>query len=580
MKRSAGQSRLAAILMADAVGYSRGMSERERETLAALIECRHLMTEVVAELSGRVAGTQGDSFLAEFSSSTDSVRAALRIRSALAERNASTIGVPLAYRIAVNLGDIYDLGEDIHGDGVNITARLQALAEPGGIIVSGAVHELIRDRIDGDFVYAGEHALKNISGRIRAYRLVERTARPPTQPLSAGDIGLPVDRPSIEIQRFRVLGGSRAARQACEMIVDELTSMLSSVSGMQLMRADLSADVRLRKGLETAAHHYLLTGTGSANEGLFRLSTQLVEAGTGRVVWSDRSETPIDRAFRMPDAIAREVTTALQVVLTEGECARLWNSGTADTRAWELYHRGRDKAREFSRTGHREAERLYRSALAYDPSYLAAMVSLGYALMDQIRQGWDAAPDATWPKLMAIHKRALHLGPAYPDTHGLGAYILVLNRRYDEAITMMRHAVSLSRGDSVLIAMFGLIYAYANRLEDAMLCYEQAVRMNPYAPLWLRHNLAMAYRRTRRLDQANAAFHEVLKREPGFVRSLVGLASVQSRLGRLEDARITAAEIMRLDPLFTVDAWAARQPTSDETLMSEIKEDLRAAGLR
>ncbi len=356
--------------------------------------------------------------------------------------------------------------------------------------------------------------------------------------------------------------------------------MLSSIAGILLIQGDRSTRGEDEGAIKTNAHHYRLTGSGSATDGRFKLTAQLIESRTRRIVWSDRSETDIERAFRMPDVIAREVTTALQVTLTEGERARLWNSGTSDTRAWETYQRGREKARENTRVGHREAQRLFRLALVHDPSYLAATVTLGYAMMDEIRHGWTAEPDKIWVALNSIHRRALHLGRTYPDTHGLGAYLLVLQRRYDEAIETMRYAMSLSHGDAEMMAMLGLIYAYAGRVEEAMLCYERAVRMNPYAPLWLRHNLAMAYRRTRRLDEAFAAFRDVLKRDPGFVRSLIGLVSVQSRLGQIDDARATAEEVMRLDPLFTVDSWATRQPSSDVAWVEEVKDDLRTAGLK
>lgn len=579
MLRNAGQSRLTAILMADAVGYSKALSGRERETLAVLVESRRLMADVVASLGGRVVGTQGDSFLSEFTSSTDAVSAALRIQEALAQRNVTSTEDTLAYRIGINLGDVYDVEGDIHGDGVNIAARLQALAEPGGILVSGAVHDLVRDRVDADFHFAGDHSLKNISGRIRAFRLIARAPRQRATARPTHDAH-GYDRPSIEVQRFRVLGGGRSARKACDIVVDELTSMLSSIAGIFLIRGDLADPAEGGNGAGARPHHYRLSGSGTVDSGRFKLNVQLVEGRSGRVVWSDRSETDLDHTFKMPDTIAREVTTALQVSLTEGETARLWNSGTPDTRAWELYQRGRDKAREVTRTGHREARRHFRAALAQDPSYLAAIVSLGYSLMDDIRHGWASEPDLIWPTLNELHRRAAHLGATYPDTHGLGAYILVLQRRYDDAITMMRHAVSLSRGDSVLMAMFGTIYTYAGRHEDAMRCYEQAVRMNPYSPLWVRHNLAWGYWLTGRFDEAFNGFQEVLKRNPGFVRSLVGLICVQCQLGRIDEARTTAEEVMRLDPLFTVEDWAAKLPNADVAWVNETKGKLRKAGLK
>ncbi len=367
MLTGAGQGRLTAILIADAVGYSKGMSGREREMIASLVEGRGIMAGVVAGLGGRVVGTQGDSFLAEFPSSTDAVVAGLRIQVALAPLD----GVPatgLTYRIGVSLGDVYDVAGDIHGDGVNIAARLQALAEPGGVLVSGTVHDLVRDRVDADFVFAGEHSLKNISGRVRAYRLVPKTS-PSSRLVAASNQAPEFERPSVEIQRFRVIGGGRAARRACDLVAEELTSMLSSVSGILLIRKDLANPADDETGAHTVRrHHYRLTGSGSTADGRFKFSSQLVESHTGRVVWSDRSDVDLESVVRMPDAIAREVTTSLQVTLTEGERARLWNSGTRDTRAWEQYQRGRERAREFVKTGHLEAARLFRTALAYDPS--------------------------------------------------------------------------------------------------------------------------------------------------------------------------------------------------------------------
>lgn len=273
MLHDTGQGRLTAILMADAVGYSRGMSGNERETLSALVESRNVMAEVVASLGGRVVGTQGDSFLAEFPSSTNAVLAALRIQSALAASRENAEGHSLAYRVGVNLGDVYDVDGDIHGDGVNIAARLQTLAEPGGVLVSGAVYDLARDRVDADFAFAGEHSLKNISGKVRAYRLTSKAAghargRPRPQAPE-------YERPAVEIQRFRVLAGGRAARKACDMIAEELTSMLSSIAGILLIRGDLAPHAE-EAPPPRSPHHYRLTGTGVAGDGRFRLSVQLV----------------------------------------------------------------------------------------------------------------------------------------------------------------------------------------------------------------------------------------------------------------------------------------------------------------
>ncbi len=542
------------------------------------------MRRVVEELGGRLVGKQGDSFLAEFSSSADAVEAAVRLWHLSNCKMRSETEEPLAYRFALNLGDVYDVDDDIHGDGVNITARLQTLAEPNTILVSGAIYDLIRDKGRSDFVFAGDHALKNISGRVRAYRWVPpvSVSGESAPPSLSGDAVAPIGRPTVEISPFRVLSGGRKARILCDTITEELTVMLSLISGLLVVRPDLGSEARgdgKRKPRESRPHTYHLAGTGAIDGGTFKLSVQLVDGPTGRITWTDRYTVTLGSEASVLDGMARSVATALQISLTEGEHARLWSRLTSDGRAWEAYQRGRDRRKDYTRNGNQGAQQHYRHAIALDPVYPAAIASLGYALMDDIRMGWTSDPDALWPQLRALHKRALHLEPNYPDTHGLGAYILVLERRYDEAIATMRHAIKLSQNDAELTAILGLIYAYAGRTDEAILAYEQAIRMNPYAPLWLRHNLAMAYRRSRRLPEALDTFYTVIKGNPGFVRSLIGLTSVLSRLGRTEEARSTAAEVVRLDPLFRIDDWAGRQPTLDRSLIEEIKEDLRRAGL-
>jgi tetratricopeptide (TPR) repeat protein len=355
--------------------------------------------------------------------------------------------------------------------------------------------------------------------------------------------------------------------------------MLSQINSLQLLRHDPAGQPN---AIELAAveHRYGLIGSASIAGDQFKLNAQLVHTSTGKIVWGDRYALNVENAIRLQEYLARDLVTALQAELTDGEHARLWSSGTANVRAWELFQRGRNKERVTHRRSAEEAQRLYEQALALDPRYLAAMVNLGFIHVDQLRFRWSTATEARMAAIRRLYGRAMACDPRYPETHALGAYLALLEHRAEEAVGQIRHAVVLAPGSSELLASQAQIHVHLGHYQEAIDQYNQALRVNPFAPVWICNSLAWAYRLAGRYEQAHDAFSEVFKVEPSRRPSLIGMTSILVRLNRIEDARKTARELLRVDPVFTVDMWRYSYPMSDEAILEEVRRDLRAAGLK
>jgi adenylate cyclase len=583
VQHPAERRRLTAILMADVVGYSRLMSESGAAALRSLAESRRMLDTIVQSCRGRVVGTQGDAFLAEFPSCADSVAAALLMQSALAERNSSDAAIKVEYRIGINLGDVYDLDGDIHGDGVNIAARLQSLAEPGSVVASGTVHDLLHNQIEAEFVFLGERELKNIAQPVRTYRVVrsgaaaggDRTLR---QGSGGREAAQAIARPCIAIEPFQSRGNGEGTRKICDMITDELIATLSQINSIQLHRGTHSV-LGSPVHVPSIEHRYTLIGSATASPGGIKLNAQLVHSSSNAIVWGDRYAFPIEEAFAVQDHLARDIVSALQVNLTEGEYARLWSSGTQEIRAWELFQRGRQKERAAGPRTHRDASQLFKQSIALDPAYLAATVNLGTTLFDQIRFGWAEDRDRARRLLQKQLSHAHAINRFYPESYVLSAYLAVLDHRYEAALADMKRAVELAPGSPEFQAGLALVHVYIDDLESAIETYHTALRVNPYAPIWIASGLGMAYRRAGRLEEALEVLSVVVKSAPDYSFARVSIASTLVRLGRLEEARMHARELLRVEPEFRVDAWRRDDPGLNRRIYEEIRGDLRAAGL-
>jgi adenylate cyclase len=573
------QRHLATVLAADAVGFSRRMRENARAAVSSLLECRAIITEVVEAFHGSTVGTPGDFFLALMPSGLEAVEAAIEIQRRLAARNrAVEESMQSQYRIGIGIGDIYENGSDVLGDAVNVASRLQMIAEPDGIVASAAVREAAGTHAQLKFDDLGELELKGITGAIHAYAV----AGPQDQRAKVGEDGgaaaerLPI-KPVVEIEIFRSLDDSQEGRMFAEGLVDEMLAMLDSLSSSLVVRQIQPSQTQpIFTGM---VRRYRLGGSvRRSNEGV-RIISRLTDTTNGEALWADRFDYKIDQSFDIHEIIARKVVTALQVKLTEGEQAHLWSGGTTNVRAWELFQRGHDFERRYTRDDHKEARRCYAEALRHDSEYLSAVVALAFCHLDEIRLGWARDDERSFSDARTLYERALAINADDAQCHALRAYIELHQRNDEAAVSAMEAAVKLAPRSSELVAYLGTIYDTVGRYEEAIVAYRRGMWLSQHFPPWIATNLGLTLCVTRRADEARKLLSGVIAHHPNYSRAYLCLALAYARLERIEEARRTAAELVRLDPLFTIAEWARNRPYTDRKVMDGLMADMRLIGL-
>jgi adenylate cyclase len=394
------ERRLAAILAADVAGYSRLMGEDEEGTLAALRAIRRELGDPkIAEHRGRIVKTTGDGFLAEFASVVDAVRCAVEVQHAMIARNEA---VPAArrieFRIGINLGDIIIEDGDIFGDGVNIAARLEALAEPGGICLSAAAHEQVRDRLDIAFHDLGEQQVKNIARPVRTYGIAVAAPSRAAPPVAAPP---PVpDKPSIAVMPFENLSGDREQEYFAEGMVEEIITALSRIRWLFVIARNSTFTykgqaVDVKQVGRDLGVRYVLEGSVRKGGNRVRITTQLIEAETGTHLWADRFDGSIEDVFELQDRVATSVAGVIEPALQMAETRRARNRPTNDLTAHDLYLRAYELFLEFSRKSISQAIELLRRAIERDPRYGIALAFAAYYHSMLYQSGWADDPEAS-----------------------------------------------------------------------------------------------------------------------------------------------------------------------------------------
>jgi adenylate cyclase len=620
------ERRLAAILAADVVGYSRLMAADEQGTHARLKALRQdLIEPKIAEHRGRIVKLMGDGTLVEFASVVDSVECAAEIQTGVAEHQAELAeNQRIAFRIGINIGDIIIEDDDIYGSGVNIAARLEALAEPGGICVARNVYDQVKDKVAFGFAPMGEHCVKNIPEPVTVYRvssdpdLSARTtrlqhARRPSwrwsvaaataaivlaaagiawwyrdraaesQPdVAAAALPLP-DKPSIAVLPFDNLGGDPAEESFGLGIAEDLITDLSKLRGLFVIARNSSfafrgksAEVQ-RIGRELGVR-YLLDGSVRRASDQLRINAQLVDAGTGEPVWAERFDRPIRDVFAVQDEITRRIVETLEVELVEGEQARMWRRQATDPRAYELFLAGRSLVFEHSRDSMRRAIEVLEEAVRIDPHLAAAWVWLGWAYWGHVYSGWTDRPEKFEAQARNAAERAIAADPSFGAPHALLSDIAGYHDDSDTAVAEVERAVELSPGSADDLAFLSA-WRTAARPDEALGLIERALRLNPIPPAWYHNVLGQAYLALRRFDDAVAAFGDCIERAPDFVTCRRFLTATYLEAGRFDDARREAKEVLRINPDYSIadEYWV--KDTKDPAERERRAALLKQAGL-
>ncbi len=582
MAESRPRRRLAAILAADIVGYSRLLGADEAGTLAALRDVwSGRFNPAIAAHRGRTVKMLGDGALVEFASAVDAVECAIAIQRAMGSYNRKrSRREPIEFRIGVNLGDIVIDGDDIFGDGVNVAARLEGQAPKCGILVSDAVHAQVKGKVSVAFVDAGELTLKNIETPVRAWRWVGDGPPAPTSrraPPGQSEV------PSIAVLPFANMSGDPEQEYFADGLVEDIITTLSKLAGLRVIARNSTfvykgQAVDIREAAKQLGVQYVLEGSVRKGGDRIRITAQLIDADSGSPVWAERYDRAIDDIFAVQDEITLVLATEMQVKLTEGEQARLHYTTTGNVEAWTHWVQGlAHYRRAVTEEASAAALACWRRALALDPDSASLNAMVGFKHYSDARFGWWDDRQTALGKARSYADRALELDPENPDANITSSLACLAEGRFDEAVAHIRKAVQVAPGSADAAAYACLVLAFSGFPEEAVAHGERAMTLSPNAPGYYWGQLGNAYRLAGRLKEAIAAFKGYHARNPGF--GLTDLVLVYQQTDQRQEAMKTAKQLLSDRPDFTIAAWTNTQFRADTAGLAADIAALRTAGL-
>jgi len=568
--------RLAAILAADVAGYSRLMGADEEGTLAALKAIRRELGDPkVKEHRGRIVKTTGDGLLIEFASVVDAVRCAVEVQRGMAERNAE---VPEArrieFRIGINLGDIIRDGRDIFGDGVNIAARLEALSEPGGICVSGIVHDQVRDKLDVAFEDMGERQVKNISRPVHVWR--RRLGAKPVIPAST-PLPLP-DKPSIAVLPFANMSGDPEQEYFADGMVEEIITALSRIRWLFVIARNSSftykgqaVDVK-QVGRELGVR-YVLEGSVRKAGDRVRITGQLIDAATGVHLWADRFDGSLKDVFELQDRVASSVAGVIEPTLQAAEIRRAAERPTSDPTTYDLYLRALPLWSTYEKDRIIRALDLLGQAIERAPHYGPALALAAQCYNVLAVSGWTDDSEASHRKAIDLARQALRWAPDDPDALANAGFVLgVLGEDIDLAIASIDRSLALNPSFARGWAWSAVLRNVAGQPDIAIEHFNRSLRLNPRDRMGtFSIPLGTSYFLKRQFDDAASILLTSVQEAPTFAVAYRLLASCYAHMGRLDDAREIVRRLREITPVVVPHVIPNRTPEHRELLLSGLR---------
>jgi adenylate cyclase len=578
MSKEAVHRRLAAMLSADVQGYSRLMGDDEVATVRTLAAHRRLVAEMVEARGGRIVDMPGDNILAEFGSVVDAVEAACAIQTELGARNAR---YPehrrMAFRIGVNLGDVVAEEGRVYGDGVNIAARLEALAEAGGICVSGKVYEEVRGKLELEFEDLGEHELKNIAGRVRVFRcLLGNQARRQTPDALSGPA-----KPSIIVLPFLNMSGEPEQEFFADGLTEDILTELSRFHELFVISRNTSFKykgkaVEVQKVAKDLGVQYVIEGSVRKSGNRIRVTVQLIDAEVDRHVWAER----YDRELRDIFAIQDEVTTAICSTLPgRVEAAARDRAGrrpTDNMAAYECVLAAKVLHHRVTRQDNSEALRLIERAIELDPNYAHAHAWRACILGQGWTYGWHEDKDAAWKEVTEALEIALGLDDHDSDVHRILAALNLMQHNHEKAKYHQQRALSLNPNDDLIVVQQGEMMTWMGEPDEGVEWIKKAMRLNPYHPPRFWSHLGRAFFVARRYGEAVDAFQRIAV--PDHIHH-VYLAACHAQLGADEAAKKHVREALKREPGFSVSVLLPTLYYLHESDLAHHRESVLKAGL-
>ena len=583
--------RLAAILAADIAGYSRLMGSDEEGTLRQLKAHRkELVDPKITEHRGRVVKTTGDGMLVEFVSVVDAVRCAVDIQRSMVERNAE---VPtenrIRFRVGINVGDIISDDNDIYGDGVNVAARLEALAEPGGICVSRNVHDQVRDKLGFSFEDMGEQTVKNIARPIGVHRIdltesagltiVKSTAGVPKPELASS-------RPSLAVLPFANMSGDPEQEYFADGISEDIITGLSKLRWFFVIARNSSfaykgKAVDVKRAARELGVRYVLEGSVRKGGKRVRITAQLIDAATGNHIWADRYDGDLTDIFALQDEITKKVVAAIEPRLLEAEAIRSQSRSPADIGAWDMTIHANFLFWRLTKSEGETAIAMLKRAVESYPDYAPAHSILAFMLLVSGYAAWalsELEPQVREAETLAA--RAAELDDSDPWAHLALGYVAFTRRRTEEAVEQFQRAIDLNPNFAAAHGYFGWALALDGQSDRAIPHLEQAIRMSPHDPqnAIFYVGLAAAHYLAGRYTEAVGFGRKAVQQRTAFTGSHRIYCASLAQAGQLAEARVEFARLRELQPDISI-AWIEKYVPYTAGPMAKFLEGMRKAGL-
>lgn len=623
------QRKLSAILSADVAGYSMLMRDDEAATVRTITAYRKALTQLIQQYRGRVVDSPGDNILAEFNSVVDAVNCAVEIQRDLAERNAELAeDRRMRFRIGINLGDVIAEGKRIYGDGVNIAARMEGLADIGGICISGTVYDAIESKLGLEYEFLGEQEVKNIEKPVRTYRVLSypgaaahRVVKakqaeskkwrrltiavaavlliaaagsgilhryltsPVVEKASIEKMAFPLpEKPSIAVLPFENMSGDSDQDYLSDGISEAIIGALSNIPRLFVIARNSSFTykgkaIKVQQVAEELGVQYVLEGSVQRSGDMLRVAAQLIDALKGHHLWSERYDFRLDDLLALQDKIALRILVETQVKLTEGEQVRLLRKETDNLKAYEKYLQARMYHQRTNREDMFKARQLYEKAIELDPNFNSAYIGVAATHMWDFYRRWSQDPDRSWQLTVEYAQKAFAL-----DENSVGSLILMSaihqhHRDYDKAIELCKRAVEINPNHSEALEALAGRYFNAGKYEEAISPQEQAGRLNPFPPARYFRNSGLYYWFTGSYEEAITVSKKALHINPEDVTTFRNLAAIYATLNNTEEASAAAANVLRLEPSFTIKKHFENMPWKDNDGMNRYMDALRKAGL-
>ncbi len=621
--------KLTAILSADVKGYSRLMGEDEEWTLRTLNTYKEVMRSLIGQYRGRVVDAPGDNVLAEFASVVDAVQCAVEIQQVLRAKNAVLPETRrMEFRIGINLGDVIEEGDSIYGDGVNIAARLEGLAEAGGICISGSAYEQIENKLPLKYDYLGEHAVKNIAKPVRVYRakiepeepseakvkdkvegknwkyltiaatvvviiaaaalwqFVWRPSHPKIEVASKDKMAFPLpDKPSIAVLPFANMSDDPKQEFFSDGITEEIITALSKVPRLFVIARNSTftykgKPVKVKQVSEELGVRYVLEGSVRKTGDKVRITAQLIDAITGNHLWADRYDRDLKDIFALQDEITLKIIQALQLKLTAIEQARVTGKGTENLNAYLKALQAYEQFGRMNKQGSIMAKQLAKEAIALDPKYALPYTVMAYSHMLDLWFRFSESPEESMKLAVDAAQKALTLDDSDPLIHTCFSSLYIMQRKHDKAIASAERALELSPSGARAHGSLGSALSFACRFSEAVQYLEQAIRLDPFPSSIGFRNLGGAYRSVGRYEESVKQLKKALELSPNDLFAHLSLSITYIKLGRDEEAKAEATEVLRIHPKFSLEHYAKTLPFKDQSVVDDHIACLRKAGLK